>query len=183
MTNTSMGLSPSHVWEFPQITSTVKMLYSYIHVEPLTPVRAQPIAPVLGLPDIAAILYMRDNMTITFNWNPQGGFGPETVVDNYRLDVSPAPLSDPASFIVYSSPQNVTIEYNRVYTANVTAINCVGESKPLILSSGLSVGECSLIKAALLVITLKRSSPPNNVFFFSFLSLLFDLAASFAPYF
>ena len=54
--------------------------------------------------------------------------GPELVVDNYRITISPAPLSHAIINLIESSPWNVTLDYNVIYTANITAINCVGET-------------------------------------------------------
>ena len=74
-----------------------------------------------------------ENNTVTFKWDPPQGLGPELVVDNYRIIISPAPLSHTVVNLVESSPWNVTLDYNVVYTANITAINCAGETEALSL--------------------------------------------------
>ena len=70
----------------------------------------------------------RSNVTVTFVWDPPQGMGPEVIVDYYLVSISPRPLSHPIVNRVYSSPWNVTVDYNTVYTANITAVNCVGQS-------------------------------------------------------
>ena len=70
-----------------------------------------------------------ENNTVIFEWDPPQGMGPELVVDNYRITISPAPLSHTMINLVESSPWNVTLDYNVVYTANITAINCAGETE------------------------------------------------------
>ena len=69
-----------------------------------------------------------ENNTVTFEWDPPQGMGPELVVDHYRIIISPAPLSHTMVNLVESSPWNVILDYNIIYTANITAINCAGET-------------------------------------------------------
>ena len=71
--------------------------------------------------------------TITLVWDPPQGNGPEAIVDNYTISISPAPPNQPANILVSSSPWNVTLAHNNVYNINLTAINCIGESKPVTL--------------------------------------------------
>ena len=66
--------------------------------------------------------------TVIFEWNSPGGSGPEAIVDNYTITVNPKPITHPNSNIVLSSPWNVTLSYNVIYTATITAVNCAGES-------------------------------------------------------
>ena len=75
------------------------------------------------------------NTTITFEWDPPQGRGPEAIVDYYSILVTPRPLSHPPSNIVYFTPWNVTLDYNIVHTATITAVNCAGESNPFILTN------------------------------------------------
>ena len=63
-----------------------------------------------------------------FEWDSPGGSGPETDIDNYVITVNPMPVSQPISNVVLSSPWNVTLRYNVIYTATITAVNCAGES-------------------------------------------------------
>ena len=79
--------------------------------------------------DIIQDSFTPENNTVTFEWDPPQGMGPELVVDNYRIIISPAPLSHTMINLVESSPWNVTLDYNVIYTANITAINCAGESE------------------------------------------------------
>ena len=75
------------------------------------------------------------NTTITLEWDPPQGSGPEAVVDYYLIVVTPRPLSHPVSNKVYSTPWSVTLEYNIEHTAVITAVNCAGESSPFILNN------------------------------------------------
>lgn len=70
--------------------------------------------------------------TVTLYWSPPQGTGPEAVVDNYTISISPAPLYQPARMVV-TPGSNVTLEHNVDYSINFTAINCAGESDPLVL--------------------------------------------------
>ena len=58
-----------------------------------------------------------------------GGSGPEAIVDNYTISVSPQPPYQPTVNRVRSSPWNVTLTHNVEYAINITAINCVGRSQ------------------------------------------------------
>ncbi len=69
-----------------------------------------------------------------FEWDPPPGSGPEAIVDNYTITITPAPVSHPISNAVASS-LNVTLDYNVIYTATVTAVNCAGDSDILVLSA------------------------------------------------
>ena len=70
-----------------------------------------------------------------FEWDVPPGSGPEAIVDNYTITITPAPVSHPISNVVLASPWNVTLNYNVIYTATITAVNCAGDSEILILSS------------------------------------------------
>ena len=83
----------------------------------------------------------RANDTIpTFEWDPPGGMGPQTIVDYYIISISPSPLSHPGTNIVHSSPWNVTLAYNTLYNLSITAVNCAGESGVFVLT-GLEFGK------------------------------------------
>ena len=73
------------------------------------------------------------NTTITFEWDPSQGSGPEAVADSYLLLLTPKPLSHPSLNVLYSSLYIVTVRYNVEYTAVITAVNCAGESSPFTL--------------------------------------------------
>ena len=66
--------------------------------------------------------------TVMLSWERPGGSGPEAVVDNYTISISPPPPYQPTTNLVRSSPWNVTLTHNVEYTINITAMNCVGRS-------------------------------------------------------
>ena len=72
--------------------------------------------------------------TVTLDWDPPQGIGPETVVDNYTISTFPASPYQPARIIVFTRHLNITLEHNIAYSINLTAINCAGESNLSILS-------------------------------------------------
>ena len=71
--------------------------------------------------------------TITLAWNPSPGSGPEAIVDNYIISISPQPLSHSSENIVLSSPWNVSLSHNTIYSVNITAANCAGLSDTYVL--------------------------------------------------
>ena len=73
------------------------------------------------------------NYTISLQWNPPEGSGPAAMVDRYILSVIPKPVSHPISNEVYSTIWSVTLNYNTVYIATITAVNCAGESNTVVL--------------------------------------------------
>ena len=84
------------------------------------------------------------NNTVMFEWDSPGGSGPEAIVDNYTITVNPMPVSHPISNVVLSSPWNVTLSYNVIYTATITAVNCAGQSNT-VTSSGIEYGKLKLL--------------------------------------
>ncbi len=70
-----------------------------------------------------------------FEWDLPPGSGPEAIVDNYTITITPAPVSHPISNVVLASPWNVTLDYNVIYTATITQMNCAGDSDVLTLST------------------------------------------------
>ena len=56
-------------------------------------------------------------------------------MDYYLIVVTPRPLSHTILNIVYSTPWNVTLNFNIEYTASITAVNCAGESSPFVLTN------------------------------------------------
>ena len=61
--------------------------------------------------------------------------GPQLVVDYYWVSITPISLSHPVVNSVATSPWSVTIGYNMVYTVNITAVNCAGQSGTLSLEN------------------------------------------------
>lgn len=64
--------------------------------------------------------------TVTLEWDPPQGSGQEAIVDNYTISVFPRPLSHPSINVVMYPPWNVTLDHSRVYSINITAVNCAG---------------------------------------------------------
>ncbi len=83
---------------------------------------------------ILSEIYDVTYVAVIFKWNPPDGRGPEAIVDNYTISILPMPLSHPISNVVYSNNFDVTLDYNVIYNATVTAFNCAGESKPVYLT-------------------------------------------------
>ena len=71
--------------------------------------------------------------TVLLGWTPPQGSGPEVIVDNYSIALSPAPSYQSAVNTVSSPPWNVTLLHNQEYAANITAHNCAGESTAVFL--------------------------------------------------
>ena len=80
--------------------------------------------------NISSEFYTVSNLTVTFEWMEPQGSGPEAIVDSYTIVISPTPLYPYAVNMLPNSPRefNVTLSYNTVYTATITAENCAGES-------------------------------------------------------
>ncbi len=72
---------------------------------------------------------------VMFEWDPPKGSGPESVVENYTISILPMPVSHPISNVVNSTSWNVTLAYNMIYNATITALNCAGESEPVVLTN------------------------------------------------
>ncbi len=73
--------------------------------------------------------------TVTFDWDPPSGSGPEGVVDNYTILIMPKPISSPQSNVVTAAPWNVTLNYNIEYSATISATNCAGASESFSLQN------------------------------------------------
>ena len=71
--------------------------------------------------------------TVTLEWDPPQGMGPEVIVDHYWITIIPQPLSHSVTNMVESAPWNVTVDFNTLYTANITAANCAGKSQSFML--------------------------------------------------
>ncbi len=75
------------------------------------------------------------NVSVLLEWDPPPGSGPEAIVDNYTISITPKPLSHPSLNVVLSTPLTVTLDYNIIYTAIIIATNCAGESSPFELTN------------------------------------------------
>ena len=72
------------------------------------------------------------DITVHYEWDPPVGGGPEAIVDYYNVTITPTPLSNLTSNLVYSTSWNVTLKYNVQYTTSTTSLNCAGESFPIV---------------------------------------------------
>ena len=72
--------------------------------------------------------------TLTLEWDPPQGSGPEAIVDSYTISISPDPLSHLGVNMNLSSPWNVTLAHNTTYSIGITAVNCAGESDSFTLA-------------------------------------------------
>ena len=65
-------------------------------------------------------------------WDEPQGRGPELVVDVYRIYILPFSLSYPNNSVAATNSSDllldITVEYNKIYETNLTAVNCAGES-------------------------------------------------------
>lgn len=59
------------------------------------------------------------------------------IVENYTISISPDPPYNP-SLTGVSSPWNVTLEHNSLYTVSIKAENCAGESEAFTLTYEIS---------------------------------------------
>ena len=84
--------------------------------------------------DFGIIMKNHGNMEteVTLDWDSPQGTGPEAIVDNYTISISPTPLFQQEVLIQMF---NVTLAHNVLYTINLTAMNCAGVSEPAILSN------------------------------------------------
>lgn len=67
--------------------------------------------------------------------------GVEAIVDYYIITISPMPLY-PLSNVVYSAPWNATLDYNSMYIAVITAVNCAGRSGIFVITA-FEYGMCT----------------------------------------
>ena len=116
-------------------TSLPLYYWFYIYLVPLTPT---------GFNVTEQVDSLHYNTTITFEWDPPQGSGPETIVDSYPILLKPKSLSHPSLNVLYSSPYIVTVRYNVEHTAVITAVNCAGESSPFTLLN-IEYSECVIV--------------------------------------
>lgn len=82
------------------------------------------------------------NLTAMFEWDEPQGHGPEAIVDNYAITFSPRPLSlsDMIDLPNFPLSLNVTLDYNIVYKATITAENCAGRSETFVYPNVIEYG-------------------------------------------
>ena len=68
------------------------------------------------------------NTTLTFEWDLPQGSGPEAIVDYYVISISSTPSNLTSSAVVELYQWNFTVDHNEIYSINITAVNCAGES-------------------------------------------------------
>ena len=97
--------------------------------------------------NIAEEYYSVDNLTIMFEWAEPQGSGPKAIVDNYTIAIFPMPLEPYAINVLPNFPRkfNVTLRYNIIYTAMITAENCAGESETFVYPGIIEYGKGNLI--------------------------------------
>ena len=87
--------------------------------------------------------FTNSNLTVTFVWDGPQGSGPEAIVDMYAITIYPAPLSPAYVRIMipmYPQSFDATLRYNTMYRAEITALNCAGESEPFIYPGIIEYG-------------------------------------------
>ena len=78
---------------------------------------------------IASEFLRIEETVLTLVWSAPTGSEPADIVDNYVIYLMP-PSPDSRITVPAASPFNVSLAHNVVYTLNVTASNCYGESEP-----------------------------------------------------
>ena len=90
--------------------------------------------------DFSRVVHSMTQSTVALQWHhPTISEDPRSVVDNYSIAFSPAPLSHPSRINVPSPPlNNVTVQHNRLYLMKISAMNCVGKSESFTLQISFS---------------------------------------------
>jgi hypothetical protein len=94
--------------------------------------------------------YTVEDVTVRFEWDLPLGSGAEAIVDDYRISISPTQLL-PNSNLTNVIYWNATLNYNQTYTANITAINCVGESEILQLPFSFEYSKLNYYRASIFI--------------------------------
>ncbi len=92
--------------------------------------------------NITGVDFTITNVTVTFEWNEPQGSGPQAIVDNYIVIITPLPLY-PSDIIVLPNSLltlDVTLNYNTMYRATITAENCAGMSETFAYPFGIVYG-------------------------------------------
>ena len=93
--------------------------------------------------NITMEFYTVPNLTVMFEWDGPQGSGPKAVVDNYTIVISPMTLFPSDVIVLPNFPLsvNVTLNYNIIYNATITAENCAGESETLVFPRVIEYGK------------------------------------------
>ena len=93
--------------------------------------------------NISDEIYAIDNLTVTFEWDGPQGSGPQAIVDNYTVFITPRPLLLNEFTVLPKSLMilHVTLNYNMAYTAAITSENCAGESEKFVYPSAIRYGK------------------------------------------
>lgn len=75
----------------------------------------------------------KQNITVTFEWNPANGTGAEYFVESYSVSLSSELEEYYYQESIHLEAINLTLDYNVNYTATVVSLNCAGESIPTLL--------------------------------------------------
>ena len=84
-----------------------------------------------------------EDLTVTFEWDEPQGSGPEAIVDNYTVVITPMPLYPFGINVLpnFLLALNVTLDYNTSYMATITAENCAGMSETYVYPLMIEYGE------------------------------------------
>ncbi len=85
--------------------------------------------------NISDTVQAKENIRVLIEWKAPSGIGPGFFIQGYNVSiVSESNYSNSYDFTYATTSLNVTLDFSVMYTASVVAINCAGESEPLILS-------------------------------------------------
>ena len=95
--------------------------------------------------NITAIYPRISDITLTFVWDLPQGSGPGAIVDYYEISILPNTSNSNPVCNTSSTACNVTLEFNVVYNATITAVNCVGRSNSSFKTFHIEIGKSIII--------------------------------------
>ncbi len=97
-----------------------------------------PLAPIQF--EITRVFYDDNDLSAVLEWDVLTGDGPQYIVDEYYLDISPGSAVFFSNRVVFP-PTIIILNYNVDYTATVAAVNCAGvsSSKNITFKYGKSI--------------------------------------------